>query len=42
VWIWIGGALIGLGTIWALVPARKRQVLPASRASIEEPVGEPA
>jgi cytochrome c-type biogenesis protein CcmF len=42
VWIWIGGALIGLGTIWALVPARKRQVLPAARASVGEPVGEPA
>lgn len=38
VWIWIGGACIGLGTIGALIPARKRQVLPVVR----EPVAESA
>jgi len=27
-WLWIGGALMGLGTIIALLPARKRVVLP--------------
>ena len=34
VWIWIGGALIGAGTVWALVPARRRRVRPDG-----EPVG---
>lgn len=39
VWIWIGGALIGLGTAVALVPARTRRVLPESAsAPVEEPV----
>ncbi|MFM7616363.1 MAG: heme lyase CcmF/NrfE family subunit [Actinomycetes bacterium] len=39
VWIWIGGALIGLGTAVALVPARTRRVLPvAAPEPVEEPV----
>jgi cytochrome c-type biogenesis protein CcmF len=38
VWIWIGGGLLAVGTIWALVPARKRQVVPeAARTRVEEP-----
>jgi len=30
VWIWIGGALLGIGTIVALLPARRRAVVPPS------------
>lgn len=32
-WIWIGGGVIGLGVVYALLPNRKRSAAPASAAS---------
>jgi cytochrome c-type biogenesis protein CcmF len=45
-WLWIGGGIMGLGTILALVPGRRRRpTAPVSEpppAPLEEPVLEPA
>ncbi|HEY1375044.1 MAG TPA: heme lyase CcmF/NrfE family subunit [Candidatus Binatia bacterium] len=36
VWIWLGGGVIALGTIIAILPARKRQALTVSSPELEE------
>ena len=29
-WLWVGGAVMAFGTLVALIPARRRSVLPAA------------
>jgi len=36
VWIWLGGGVIVLGTLIAIMPARKRQAVAVSSAELEE------
>jgi cytochrome c-type biogenesis protein CcmF len=41
-WIWIGGGIIGLGVIYALLPNRKRSaVLPSSGSAVDAKTEEP-
>ncbi len=44
VWLWIGGGLMAIGTIVALIPVRRRRVMPVDAApdpvdDVREPVG---
>jgi cytochrome c-type biogenesis protein CcmF len=36
VWIWLGGGVIALGTIIAILPARKREAVAVSSPELEE------
>jgi len=36
VWIWLGGGVIALGTLIAILPARRRQAVTVSSAELEE------
>ena len=35
-WLWVGGALMGLGVLLALSPARREPRLPADDASLQD------
>jgi cytochrome c-type biogenesis protein CcmF len=39
-WLWVGGALMALGTAVALLPARRRVVVPADAAATERALAE--
>jgi cytochrome c-type biogenesis protein CcmF len=37
-WLWVGGAIMAMGTVLALIPTRRRQVVPAvARSTVSEP-----
>jgi cytochrome c biogenesis factor len=37
-WLWVGGAIMGLGTLVALTPARRRrQIVPTAPIVTDEP-----
>jgi cytochrome c-type biogenesis protein CcmF len=40
IWLWIGGLVMGLGTAVALVPGRRRKVLPPTPTQPLEPVAD--